>query len=395
MLTRLLVLFAAAAIGVPASHGQLSKAALGASADATVLDSSRADADMRARLAEEIVGSKETPGREFEARYRAMLVKSLKRLTFEELQTRRATGLLVTPNALGSSSSDLTYTPLSAPCRIIDTRSGGGALTGGAPGPTRSFMVAGSVNLSPQGGSSTGCGVPVGATAVLINFVAVNPLALGNLRGAAFPNSVPATGSILNYQALNPVLNIANGLLFPICDPTVSTCTYDITLLANGGATDVVADVLGYAMKFSKQEVESFTTTQQTAPAGAAAVVPAFPSCGNASSVTVVAPVAGRAHVRANAIVNWQHTSGVANNVAAVVSQTAANCTTGLQALSQDYAFDPPHPTGSFNVTLRPDATFDVSAGPTTFYLNDFSGNQGTDTQTVLWVGWIVTFEPN
>ena len=49
------------------------------------------------------------------------------------------------------------------PCRIADTRLGGGIVTGSS---TRSFYVAGTVGFAPQGGKSGGCGVPLGATAV-------------------------------------------------------------------------------------------------------------------------------------------------------------------------------------------------------------------------------------
>src|SRR5258706_3819739 len=73
------------------------------------------------------------------------------------------------PLNLGDSQADLVYTPVT-PCRIIDTRLAGGPIAGGT---TRSFRVTGT-DLSAQGGSATGCGIPSGpATAAVINFVAV------------------------------------------------------------------------------------------------------------------------------------------------------------------------------------------------------------------------------
>jgi hypothetical protein len=109
--------------------------------------------------------------------------------------------------------------------------------------------VAGTTGFDTQGGTAGGCGVPAGATVAMINFVAVSAQGNGNLKGAAFPNAIPPTGSVINYQAVSPALNIANGLLFPICDPAVATCSSDITLQANASAVHVVADVMGYAKR--------------------------------------------------------------------------------------------------------------------------------------------------
>src|SRR5256885_16998335 len=72
------------------------------------------------------------------------------------------------PDVLGDSAADLSYTPVT-PCRILDTRIVGGPI---AAGGQRNFLVTGT-NLSSQGGSATGCGVPTAGTAAVINFVAV------------------------------------------------------------------------------------------------------------------------------------------------------------------------------------------------------------------------------
>ena len=114
---------------------------------------------------------------------------------------------------LGDSTRDLLYT-LVTPCRLFDTRLAGGAL---AAGTQREFLVTGN-DLSAQGGSPTGCGIPFGPTsAVLVNFVAVNATGSGNLQAWAWtPSSPPApNASILNF---NSSFNIANGIAVPICD---------------------------------------------------------------------------------------------------------------------------------------------------------------------------------
>jgi hypothetical protein len=148
---------------------------------------------------------------------------------------------------LGDNDADLVFTPLD-PCRIIDTRLAAGGILVAAT--LRHFKVVGTTGFPEQGGTNGGCGVPEGASSVLINFVAVNPVGGGNLKGAAYLKSIPATGSILNYQLLTPNLNIANGVAFPVCDFTTALCAFDITVLANGANTHLVADVLGYFKRF-------------------------------------------------------------------------------------------------------------------------------------------------
>jgi hypothetical protein len=144
------------------------------------------------------------------------------------------------PSDVGDSQADLVYTPVT-PCRIIDTRLAGGPMAGGT---TRSFRVTGT-DLSAQGGSATGCGIPAGAaTAAVINFVAVNPAGPGDLRITPFGTPMP-TASILNYAAVTG-LNIANGPTVAICDPAVGACASDFTIQADSAATQVVADVQGY-----------------------------------------------------------------------------------------------------------------------------------------------------
>jgi RHS repeat-associated protein len=155
---------------------------------------------------------------------------------------------------------DLLHATFQQPCRIIDTQLAGGVLTAAAP---RSFKVTGTLGFESQGGAPGGCGVPEGATVAMVNFVAVNPQGAGNLQGAAFPYNIPVTGSILNYQLLAPNLNIANGILFPLCDPTLATCTSDITLQANLSGTHLQADVIGYFSSGASQVTHSVPASQR------------------------------------------------------------------------------------------------------------------------------------
>jgi hypothetical protein len=139
------------------------------------------------------------------------------------------------------------------PCRLIDTRLAGGALT---PGSTRTFNAVGiqaAGSLASQGGNPNGCPVPgfggfsgpgtppARVQALLLNVVAVGPAGAGDLQ--AWPTGLPIpNASIVNYSSL-PGLNIANAVVVPVRQDHQGA---DITLRAQSSATHVVADVLGY-----------------------------------------------------------------------------------------------------------------------------------------------------
>ena len=194
-------------------------------------------------LAESLVAGREAAqGRRFDPDYRRQLVENVAGQPLEKLQELQAAGdgALVT-NAVGDTGADLVYTP-TAPCRIIDTRLGGGTI---AANTTRSFKVAGSTGFTGQGGNASGCGVPVGATSAMINFVAVGPVAPGDLRVTPFGTAMPLA-SILNWAGGVAGLNLANGLAVALCNPATTTCTSDITVQSDASPIDIVADVQGY-----------------------------------------------------------------------------------------------------------------------------------------------------
>ena len=98
-------------------------------------------------------------------------------------------GLLSALPIVARAQQQLVYTAL-PPCRIVDTRqSSAGALSTGL---VRTFHVVGSTaDFAGQGGTGGGCGIPgfsgptAQASAVVFNFVAVNPAGAGNLRAWA------------------------------------------------------------------------------------------------------------------------------------------------------------------------------------------------------------------
>jgi hypothetical protein len=152
------------------------------------------------------------------------------------------------PNVVGDSAADLLYTPLT-PCRVLDTRASIGGIL--QPGIAQAFRIAGpTTDLSSQGGNAMGCGVPVGATAVAVNFAATQSAGPGNLRAFAWASGTPTppTATVLNFGNLAAAgLNaLANAVIVPLCDPAAATCTFDLYLQVFGSNTHVVGDVLGY-----------------------------------------------------------------------------------------------------------------------------------------------------
>ncbi len=140
------------------------------------------------------------------------------------------------------TSQVLRYYPLT-PCRIADTRSTFGNLSPGVP---TTFLV----NRGPaydyrlQGGSIVGCGIPSTARSVFFNIVVVTPTSSGYVRAWPSGTSIP-TASILNFSNLTG-LNQANGVVLPVCDPAVSSCTTDLNVQIDQSPAALVIDILGY-----------------------------------------------------------------------------------------------------------------------------------------------------
>ena len=195
-----------------------------------------AESAQKAALAESTIARDEAAvGRTYAPEFRAQVKKVLSSMSLDEIA---AVSVGSSPKVFGDFTFDLVYNPVT-PCRVIDTRVVGGPLNN----TTRNFIVSGGP-YTGQGGSSGSCGVPFPqATAVVVNFIAVDSTGPGDLRVFPFGAAVPLA-SILNYAStsFNGGLNIANGVPVPLC----FNCGFDITILAEGGSTQVVADVLGY-----------------------------------------------------------------------------------------------------------------------------------------------------
>lgn len=135
--------------------------------------------------------------------------------------------------AVGPITSEMRTVAIE-PCRIVDTRFGGG---GRLSNETRNFDARGA--LSGQGGASD-CGIPSSAEAIEGNITAVDPGPKGFLRVKAFDGdaNIPS-GTVVNYAGSG----ITNATTIPLC---VGACATDFSIGATGNSTHVVIDVTAY-----------------------------------------------------------------------------------------------------------------------------------------------------
>jgi hypothetical protein len=182
------------------------------------------------------------------------------------------------PRALGDPAADLVFSPV-APCRIVDTRLAGGPI---AADTQRSFVVTGTTDFEAQGGTPGGCGIPDGAAAVVVNFVAVGPAGPGDLRAFPFGQPVPLA-SIINYASL-PGLNVANGVAVPLC-AAPGPCPSDLTVQADVSATHLVADVLGFYQPVAAGGIGTILIADGAVTAAKLAANAAWSPGGNAGTV--------------------------------------------------------------------------------------------------------------
>jgi hypothetical protein len=138
----------------------------------------------------------------------------------------------VQPNVVANAKPESVFTPV-APCRAVDTRSGGGTL---ATGVARTFYVGGTANFSGQGGQSGGCGVPTTATAVALTITAVSPTHEGYLRAWSATGSEP-TSAFMNYGT---AYNASGSGQVPI------STAGQIKIRNESSTTQVLVDISGY-----------------------------------------------------------------------------------------------------------------------------------------------------
>jgi collagen triple helix repeat protein len=149
--------------------------------------------------------------------------------------------------ASAQSFDDLVLNTVPA-CTLFDTRPAFGGSGPLGSGQTRGFNVFGS-NLSSQGGSPAGCGIPelnnsVPQTfAIAVNIVARGPLGNGTLKGWAGDLSEPPNATIMRYHSNG---GDANQVVLPVRTSPTLGAGLDIQIKAIGAGTNVSAEVVGY-----------------------------------------------------------------------------------------------------------------------------------------------------
>jgi hypothetical protein len=165
---------------------------------------------------------------------------------------------------LGSASTDQVYTPV-VPCRFVDGINANDRVTISVANGTTSryYRVRGnaSADFVSQGAAGTapnGCGIPLSASAVMVNLTVADPSADGDLKADPADVSGPSSTSALNYTFGGARgKNLANAVVVKLCDLGVGSCasgasptvpTRDILVTFHGavGSTFFIADVLGY-----------------------------------------------------------------------------------------------------------------------------------------------------
>ncbi|SDO47479.1 hypothetical protein SAMN04515671_1054 [Nakamurella panacisegetis] len=152
------------------------------------------------------------------------------------------------PHTVRPAKSETLFYPVT-PCRIIDTRSGGGFLNDNVP---RSFYVTGTLGFLPQGGTGGGCGIPAGATGITTNVTATNATMNGYLTGYPTGATPPHTNFISTHPNLtltaNPTFALAAGNNKPL------------TITNHLGKTQLIVDVTGYYIP----QIEGLVTETST-----------------------------------------------------------------------------------------------------------------------------------
>jgi hypothetical protein len=125
------------------------------------------------------------------------------------------------------------FVPLT-PCRVLDTRLGGGQILGGT---IRNVYVSGTFGFQPQGGTTGGCGVPLGATAVAATVLSVNSTATGRIT--AYPSAAAAPTATTLYFSKGVTTSTGTTL-------SLTTGAAKQLAIKSYATTDVVIDVSGY-----------------------------------------------------------------------------------------------------------------------------------------------------
>ncbi len=134
-------------------------------------------------------------------------------------------------------SGGASYVPLTAPCRVADTRNGGGAVGNGV---VRTFQVAGAGggNFVLQGGTADGCGVPDGVPGVELSLTVITPTGANGFVQVS-PSDTSTNAAFINYTVGTGITNTGSVSLS-------GGGLIDLQIRNLGGSIQVAIDVQGY-----------------------------------------------------------------------------------------------------------------------------------------------------
>lgn len=263
---------------------------------------------------------------------------------------------VATAPVVGDAKSDLLFVPIT-PCRVIDTRLGGGEFN---VNEVRDYRIAGTQGFPAQGGKDGGCGIPLGATsplasAVMVNLFAVTPKGSGDFRIWEFGTTMPLAAAI-TYDNLGPFFSIANGLIIPITG--VGTLAKDMSVKAEFNRTHFAADVTGYFTRFPVENFQGGLKSELITNDFTTLTNMSDGACKQLNSCEVQTDVPGTVVVEAWGQFVVDHTAGTLDRVVIGV-ETATPVTCGYDVDSAD--------ASDFEVSAalgtNPDVDFTVSHG--------------------------------
>ena len=227
-----------------------------------------------------------------------------------------APGKQVLEKALGDTADDLVYTPVT-PCRILDTRSGGGGTM--LAGTSRDWLASNpGGTFAAQGGAATNCAIPVKPAAVLANVIVFNT-APGPAFFTTWPfNQARPTASTLNWNTAGQ--QVANAVIVPLC--TGGGCTSDFSAFTSA-QTDVVIDVMGYFAAPIATAVHCTTVASASTPIAVSSdTLVALPACA-AGYARTGSQCAGAANIPGGYLLETNATGCLYRNLSSVNTYNA------------------------------------------------------------------------
>lgn len=144
----------------------------------------------------------------------------------------------------GIGNQGLAYFPLPN-CRLVNTdRSKEGAMAGTE---VRGFLARGeSKDLTEQGGTAQGCGIPDNAEAIMANVWLFNYDGEGFLRAGASNKPIGGgSGTLIHYEDITRN-SVANATVLDLCDNNLCASDFQIETRGKGSEIDFVVNVMGY-----------------------------------------------------------------------------------------------------------------------------------------------------